>query len=319
MISISLTRKQERPIMENSSEFKSVCGADSVINPTKTNTRINGPPTLLAQLSSLSSVASTESKDPTLPPPPLSPSSQRRAIFDKFWKKHASSSSIRDDDDSAIVSDISSKRNSCTKIEPSYLGIYSFAPPSPLTSTKPGWSLNNSPSDVSLTPTPNRPKSILRRHHSARGIRTVQSIEEEDGTGGKHRSLSACSASEMTASKGESLAQLSFAPQLPFAPQLFQDDTSSNSEEPDWNYSTRRSPLAMRNHSVHFDPTITVRELVGGRPKKENEFCSNWFSEDELQTFFKDAVHLCHASAINSIKVTSHLWSRFIDFAYLEV
>jgi hypothetical protein len=107
----------------------------------------------------------------------------------------------------------------------------------------------------------------------------------------------------MTASKGESLVQLSFPPQLPFAPQLFQDDTSSNSEEPDWNCSSRKSLLAMRNHSVHFDPTITVRELVGGRPKKENESCSNWFSEDELQTFFKDAVHLCHASAINSIKV----------------
>ncbi|KAL3793774.1 hypothetical protein HJC23_013336 [Cyclotella cryptica] len=291
--------------MEKSPAFKPGCHADSGINHSKTNTSMDGPPTLISKLSSLCSVASAESKDPTLSPTPLSPSSQRRAIFDKFWKKNASSSSIRDDDDSASVSDLSTKRIPGTKIEPSYLGIYSFAPPSPLTSPKPGLKLINSPSDDRLTPTPNRPKSILRRHHSARGLRTVQPIEEEGGKEGKHRSLSACSASEMKASTAASLVQLSFAPQLPFAPELFQDDISSNSEEADWNYLSRKPPLAMRNHSVHFDPTITVREVVGGISKKENESCSNWFSEDELQTFFKEAVHLCHASAISSIKTYS--------------
>lgn len=279
MIVISATR--EHPVMEDSVALKPSCPVDS--NPISCS---NGPPTLIVQQSSISSAGSNEKKGSSSSP--LTPTSQRRAIFDNFWKK---SSSIRDDDENTSAVDAPTKRGSSAKVEPSYLGIYSFAPPSPLTSPKPGlMSALSSPSDDSLTPSPTRPKSILRRHHSARGLRLVHPIEEE--TDGKPRSSSVCSfPSEI---KTDSMLKLPFGPELPFAPQLFQDaDTDSTSKE---------SLSGMRSHSVHFDPTITIREVVG--QAAEDDSRSNcWFNEDELQTFFREAIHLCHASAINSIKV----------------
>jgi hypothetical protein len=244
----------------------------------------------------LGSNASTEKKDAAPPPPPASPSSQRRSIFDKFWKKSASSLSFRDDNDSASVTDTPTKQRSSVKIEPSYLGIYSFAPPSPMVSPKP---ILCPLSDDSLTPSPSRPKSILRRHHSAR-LR-VHPIEEDECADVKPRSFSACSASEMSTAKHTSLINVPFQNEMiPPLPQLFQEDAST--EEVQSTDSLSKESSCARSHSVHFDPTITVREVVGGGSEEEDGQ-RNWFSEDDLQTFFREAVHLCHASAINSIKV----------------
>ncbi|KAL7514276.1 hypothetical protein ACHAXN_011472 [Cyclotella atomus] len=245
----------------------------------------NVPPSLIVEQSSMSSTGSEEKESGVSPPrPPSTPTNQRRAIFDNFWKK---SSSIRDDNDS--VTDTPTRRSGCTKVEPSYLGIYSFAPPSPLT-PKPGLVSAMSPSsDDSLTPSPTRPKSILRRHHSAR-LRMVHPIEEEAPAEGKSRRLSLCSSSEIK--PRDPMLKLPFA-ELPFAPQLYEGDTDSTSKD----------SSSMRCHGVHFDPTITVREIIG--QKKDQDPHSNWFNEDELQSFFRDAIHLCHASAINSIKTFS--------------
>lgn len=261
--------------MEDSAASQPSCPIDS----TDTNKGYGRPPALIVQQSS-ATLADSEKKDSGLPPAPSTPTN-RRAIFHNFWKK-SSSSQIRDDNDS--VNDTSARRLSSLKVEPSYLGIYSFTPPSPLAS-KPGLITALSPSDDSLTPSPSpRPKSILRRHHSAR-LRMIHLIEGEE-TEGKPRSLSLCSSSEIKAPP--------FTAELPFASDLFEGgDTDSTSKDSSY----------MHTHNVHFDPTITVREVIG--QKEEQDAHSSWFNEDELQTFFREAIHLCHASAINSIKVSN--------------
>ena len=279
--------------MEDSAAYKSSCPDHSA------NSNMCKK-TLIAQQSS-SSASSVGSKEKeSLSPSPSTPTSQRRAIFDNFWKK---SSSIRDDNDSTQDSPV--RRSNTTKVEPSYLGIYSFAPPSPLTSPKPVMSAVSSPSDDSLSPSPRRPKSILRRHHSARGLRIVHPIEEEE-VDGKQRSQSVCSQSEIGNIEDNSILKLPFV-ELPFAPRLYEEgDTDSLSKE---------SSCVMSHHSVHFDPTITIREVVGRQD--ENDTKSNWFNEEELQTFFREAVHLCHASAINSIKVRSYFCDDVIYISSL--
>lgn len=269
-------------------EDSAACLPSFAVNSTNYSGGNNRPPALIVHQSSGSSTDS-EKNDSGLPPAPLTPTNQRRAIFDNFWKK-SSSSQLRDDNDSI---DTPTRRSSCVKVEPSYLGIYSFAPPSPLT-PKPGLMSALSPSDDSLTPSPSpsRPKSILRRHHSAR-FRMVHPIEEEE-TDNKPRSLSLCSQSEIKSIKGvHHKLNLPFTPELPFAPSLFEEgDTDSMSKD----------SSSLRCHSVHFDPTVTIREVVGH--KRDEDAQSNWYNEDELQTLFREAIHLCHASAINSVKVS---------------
>ena len=276
MIVIASAREH---LMEDSAAYKSSCPVHSAnCNMCKK--------TSIAQSSSNGSPVCSKEKE-SLSPTPSTPTSQRRAIFDNYWKK---SSSIRDDNGSTPDSPV---RRSCAKVEPSYLGIYSFAPPSPLTSPKLVMSAGSSPNNDSLSPSPHRPKSILRRHHSAR---LVHPIREEEADG-KPRSQSVCSHSEINNTDSTPMLKLPFV-ELPFAPRLFEEgDTDSLSKE-------SSCGMSHGHHSVHFDPTITIREIVGKR--NENDTKSNWFNEHELQTFFREAVHLCHASAINSIKVRSY-------------
>lgn len=285
MIDVISSSTQVHP-MEDSAAYRPN-GEENSINSSITCSNL--PRSLIVEQTSMSSTGSEE-KDARVPfpPSPSTPTNQRRSIFDNFWKK---SSSIRDDNDS--VTDTPNRRSGSTKVEPSYLGIYSFAPPSPLT-PKPGLMMSPGSDADSLTPSPTRPKSILRRHHSAR-LRMVHPIEEEEAPAleGKPRSLSVCSATEIIKPR-DAVLKLPFA-DLPFAPHLYEGDTDS----------TFRDSSSMRCHSVHFDPTITIREVVG--QKKEEDPHSNWFNEDELQSFFRDAIHLCHASAINSIKVRTLL------------
>ena len=186
---------------------------------------------------------------------PSTTSSQRRTIFRDFWRK---SSSIHDAD--ANDSTESPMRSSSVRVEPSYLGIYSFAPPSPLTSPKPMISpLSRSSNDMSAT-SPSTPKSILRRrHHNSR-------CQMEGGTE-------------------------SILPELPFAPKTLQQEEDSLSKD---------SSSVSATNNVHFDPTVTIREPVNTKDDSK----SNWFSEAELQVFFREATNLCHASAIKSITVS---------------
>eukprot|EP00569_Conticribra_weissflogii_P005358 CAMPEP_0171334510 /NCGR_PEP_ID=MMETSP0878-20121228/4693_1 /TAXON_ID=67004 /ORGANISM="Thalassiosira weissflogii, Strain CCMP1336" /LENGTH=566 /DNA_ID=CAMNT_0011835607 /DNA_START=388 /DNA_END=2088 /DNA_ORIENTATION=- len=263
---------------------RSPCGVNSndnddngvITTPTRTS-KPNSPlkkshtPPVLHPTSSSSSCPAT---------PPLTP--KRRAIFNSFWEK--SSSSIREDDASSECSgrDVTTVKQS-PKLQPSYLGIYNFAPPSPMITSKPiVGSATASPGSSSdslhnLTLSPSTPKSILRRKNSLRE-RRMATLE-----GGRDRSASL---------------------QLPFVP--FTDDASLESKSTSGSDSNSNSKSS-RQHSnnsngVHFDPTITVREVIDSSTNSNNPEDSKWFSDSELGSFMQEAVYLCHSSAINAIK-----------------
>ncbi len=216
--------------------------------------------------------------------PPLTP--KRRAIFNSFWEK--SSSSIREDDASSECSgrDVTTVKQS-PKLQPSYLGVYNFAPPSPMIASKaaavsayasPGGS---SDSLHNLPLSPSTPKSILRRKNSLRERRAA--TLEGGPMARRDRSSSL---------------------QLPFVP--FTDDASLESKSTSCSDSNSNSKSS-RQHSnnsngVHFDPTITVREVIENSSGCNNPEDSRWFSDSELGSFMQEAVHLCHSSAINAIK-----------------
>ncbi|KAL9179434.1 hypothetical protein ACHAXT_008724 [Thalassiosira profunda] len=218
-------------------------------------------------------------KSPQTPP--------RRSIFGAYWKKQQSSLSAKEDDS---TDGSTQDRRSATKVEPSYKGVYSFAPPSPHLGPKtppPGLMLSPLSSTDSLTSPGARPKSILRRNRSARAAPT----EGRPGMsefGRRARSVSCVEPPRATFGN--------------VAPPPFLDDTSDRS-------GPSKGPDAdlKRQHSfVHFDPTITVRECVGdeeaGRGRGQE---SNWFSENELRTFMVETINVCHSSAVNAIRAYS--------------
>lgn len=179
------------------------------------------------------------------------------------------------------------------KLEPSYLGIYSFAPPSPLMLSPKLPALTPISSTDSLTsPSPTRPKSILRRHRSDRSLQQGREpAAGPDGTGGRPRSVSCVGPESSTKS------------QFDILPPPFNDDSDLSPRV------SRCGDSEIKRHPsfVHFDPTITVRECVGEEGDEVNaqEQESNWFSENELRTFMAETVNLCHSSAITAIKTYS--------------
>ena len=217
-----------------------------------------------------SSVSISSEKDVDCPPSPSTP--RRRAIFNSFWQK-SSSSLLKDDDNGSEGSGREVKHS--PKFEPSYLGIYCFAP-SPVISPKPA--LSPLSSSDNLAPSPARPKSILRRHQSLRERRIAPGDRPSIVAAGRSRSASAVDADDKL--------------RLPFAPPLCRDEASVES---------RSSKESDHRSYVHFDPTITVREVIG-EDDHIDDLKSKWFSDNELGSFMKDAVNLCHASAVNAIK-----------------
>jgi len=211
---------------------------------------------------------------PSTPPP-------RRSIFNSYWRKHSSSISFKDDDNGSEGSGREVKRS--PRLDPSYLGVYSFAPPSPLLSPKPP-ALSPVSSTDSLTPSPVRPKSILRRHRSlllCRGVSPVEGSRRVNyfGPGSNTKS------------------QFDIVPPLPLLDHASEGSDLSKA-------SSSREPDLKRQHSfVHFDPTITIRECVREEPKGDQK--SNWFSQNELRTFMAETVHLCHSSAVEAAKTYS--------------
>mmetsp|Transcript_29559 Transcript_29559/g.44700 ORF Transcript_29559/g.44700 Transcript_29559/m.44700 type:complete len:474 (-) Transcript_29559:67-1488(-) len=202
---------------------------------------------------------------------------QRRSIFDKFWSRSASSNSWKeeriegdteDDDESAETETRHEVVKPSPKLEPSYLGLYNFSPTPPVVSRTPS-SLSPVSSSKSLSQSPGlRPKSILHRHHSLRSV------------------------SEPTSSSGRSKSVFVTVPPPPFLEDTSEESRSSAESEP------RRSSRT----SVHFDPTITVREVIQDQASA-NE--SNWFNETELRSFLREAVNLCHSSAVHGIRTYS--------------
>ncbi len=242
------------------------------------------------------------------------PRCNRRSIFHTYWqKKSASTSSCNSSPCSAVVfgngsSDplhhevtlgIGGKRPS--KLEPSYLGVYSFVPLKPK-------SFHRSPpprltpiggSTDSMTPSSPPPpclKSILRRCH-----------------GHGH---SPCQQSRTTSDNCNNIGQLSPSPSpsntktssrhfhirsLPFddvATSEYCDVVISKTNVVEMDVKRRHTP------TVHFDPTITVHECV----VDVDRCCSScggsgtWFTENELRSFLHETMDLCRSSAENAHK-----------------
>jgi hypothetical protein len=222
--------------------------------------------------------APTKEKQPTLDL--TTPPTQRRSIFANFWKRSPSSILCKDSErivDGEGESDKSTEARYENKqppmyLEPSYLGVYNFSPSVPAAVSQTPSSVSPASSSKNLVQSPKlRPKSILHRHHSLRA-----SYESHN------RSSDAIF--------GRSKSDFATVPPPPFL-----EDTSEESRSID------SEPRKTNRSSVHFDPTITVREVVDRGWSEE----SSWFSDSELQAFMRQAVNLSYSSAVHGLRTYS--------------
>mmetsp|Transcript_38747 Transcript_38747/g.81473 ORF Transcript_38747/g.81473 Transcript_38747/m.81473 type:complete len:504 (+) Transcript_38747:291-1802(+) len=246
------------------------------------------PSSSIEKQASSSSLSFSSERDreasPSTPP--------RRSIFGTYWQKHSSSISFKDEDNGSEGSVQEREVKRSPKLEPSYLGIYSFAPPSPLLLGPKVPTLSPISSTDSLNHSPTRPKSILRRHRSLLPCHlSPEDDTPSDVTPSRPRSASCVGPESPTR------LQFNVSP-----PHLVQDDTSEGSS-PTNGSNIRESDLKRQHSFVHFDPTITVRECVGEDPMSHLE--SNWFSDDELRSFVAETVNLCHSSAVDAVRTYS--------------
>mmetsp|Transcript_7576 Transcript_7576/g.17190 ORF Transcript_7576/g.17190 Transcript_7576/m.17190 type:complete len:491 (-) Transcript_7576:221-1693(-) len=245
-------------------------GKGTTTSDTDTVSTGDSPTSIEKQLSSCSFFSEKDhAASPSTPP--------RRSIFNSYWQKKSSSISFRDDDSRSDV-----KRS--PKLDPSYLGVYSFAP-SPLLKLP---ALSPISSTDSLTPLPLRPKSILRRH------RSLQQCRVSPADGSRPSIGTACRPRSDSCIGPESNTKAHFG----IDPPPFRDDTSISKAS-----SKTESELKRQHSFVQFNPTITVRECVGEDGPDDQE--SNWFSEKELRSFMAETVNLCHSSAVIAVKTYS--------------
>ena len=222
----------------------------------------------------------------------------RRSIFNTFWEKNNSSLMKEDDEDDISSCDRSPVRDTTrrfaqAKVQPSYMGVYSFSPQSPsIISQKPP--VCPTSSDTLLTTPPSsspRPKSILRRHRSLQKCR-ISSPENSSG------SLPSIGRPRSVSSIGPDTTPRT---QLDIDPPPFNDDdslskTSSTSNSDRVSFS---SDLKRHSSFVHFNPNITVRESVREEEEDDDDRHiddaqeSNWFTEEELRNFMRETINVC--------------------------
>ncbi|KAL7428944.1 hypothetical protein ACHAXH_000943 [Discostella pseudostelligera] len=246
----------------------------------------------------------------TISPPLLIPSAQdpeaaaptyprcsRRSIFDAYWKNKSSreTSSCTAIDNGTTDPLGRSKRS--TKFEPSYLGVYSFAPsPSPSSHRSSPPSLSPIDSTDSMTSSPPLClKSILRRCRSSSNNIPSQHSGSSDSCVGVGQS---------SPSSSPKSSQRDFC----IHPLPFHDDATSDEGSRDNIISKGtivetvdfKRPTSM----VRFDPTITVHECVDDvdRSGSSSSGSENWFSENELRAFMNETMNLCRTSAVDAYK-----------------
>lgn len=209
----------------------------------------------------------------------------RRSIFHSYWQKKSSctTSAVDNGFTDSLVREGGGRRSS--KLEPSYLGVYSFVPlkPKPWHQSSPPGLIPIGGSTDSITPSsplshPPCLKPILRRCQQS----------------GRCDNLCI---GQSSPNPTTSQNQFSVGP-LPF----LDDDTSESCDNIDTNATSRvvnvkRRPTSM----VHFDPTITVHECVVEVDSISSD-CGNWFSENELRAFLHETMNICRSSAMNAHK-----------------
>ena len=238
----------------------------------------------------------TMNKDQTPPP--------RRSIFNTFWEKNHSSLMKEEDDEDGSSCDRSptgrvmgrvTRRSAQAKLQPSYMGVYSFSPQSPpITNQKPP--VCPTSSDTLLTTPPSsspRPKSILRRHRSS--LKKCR-LSPEDSSGnlpsiiGRPRSVS-CIGPDTTPRNQFDIDPPPFNDENSFSSKASSTSTSNNDRV------SFSSDLNRHSSFVHFDPNITVRESVREEEEDDRHINdakeSNWFTEDELRNFMRETINVC--------------------------
>lgn len=194
------------------------------------------------------------------------PSTQRRSIFDTFWSRSTSSSSWKEqriEEDSEEDDRSTEARDVVVKCSPKLEPSYLGV-------------YNFSPTKpvVSRTPSSLSPVSSSKSLPQSPGLHPKSILHRHHSSGGRSKSMF-----------------VTMQPP-PFLEDTSQESRSSEESEP------RRSSRA----SVHFDPTITVREVIQDDTSADE---SNWFDETELRSFLTEAVNLCHSSAMHGLSTYS--------------
>ncbi len=193
-----------------------------------------------------------------------SPSTQRRSIFNTFWSRSTSSSSWKEQRiEEDSEEDTSTEARDVAKSPPKLEPSYLGV-------------YNFSPTTpvVSRTPSSLSPVSSSKSLTQSPGLRPKSILH-------RHHSYA-----------GRSKSTFVTVQPPPFLEDTSQESRSSEESEP------RRSSRA----SVHFDPTITVREVIQDDTSVDE---SNWFDETELRSFLMEAVNLCHSSAMHGLRTYS--------------
>lgn len=211
-------------------------------------------------------VAAGDDAAPALPDEKRAlPSSQRRSIFDTFWSRSTSSSSWKDQriEEDSEEDDGSTDAQHEVKSSPKLEPSYLGV-------------YNFSPTTpvVSRTPSSLSPVSSSKSLPQSPGLRPKSILHRHHSYGGGSKSTF------VTAQ-----------------PPPFLEDTSQESRS-----STESEPRRSSRTSVHFDPTITVREVIQDDTSADE---SNWFDETELRSFLTEAVNLCHSSAMHGMRTYS--------------
>ena len=284
---------------------------NTTINDEIDEQRISSPSLLLPYAKDPAETTTTTTTHPRL---------NRRSIFHSYWqKKTASTSSCNSSPcSSALIAsndctdplqhevELGGRRKRPSKLEPSYLGVYSFVPlkPKPCHRSPPPGLTPIGGSTDSITPSSSSPpsppclKSILRRCHG-HGCPPCQ----QSGTTTDNCNNNIGQSLPVPSNTNVSSRQFHIRP-LPF-------DDVATVEDCNVIISKTKNIVEMdvkRRHTptVHFDPTITVHECV----VDIDQCCSSsscgdsgtWFTENELRSFLHETMNLCRSSAINAHK-----------------
>lgn len=217
------------------------------------------------------------------------PHCSRRSIFHSYWQKKSTTKSpfvvpLNSPIDYITTNTTDSLRRDggggrgrgkrSLKLEPSYLGVYSFVPlkPKPYHQPPPGLTPIGSTDSIFVPSPPPQSSliSILRSYHGSNRRVESSGTSSQSGISDSFVRQSSLSSSSIKSSHREQC----------MIPLPFPDDATSES-------------------LVHFDPKITVHESVVELNRSSS---GNWFSENELRSFLHETMNICRSSAVNAHK-----------------
>ncbi len=193
------------------------------------------------------------------------PSTQRRSIFNTFWSRSTSSTSWKEEriEEDSEDDDRSAEARHEVKFSPKLEPSYLGV-----------YNFSPTPPVVSRTPSSLSPVSSSKSLTQSPGLRPKSILHRHHSSGSRSKSAF-----------------------VTVQPPPFLDDTSEESRS-----SEESEPRKSNRTCVHFDPTVTVREVI---QYDTSAVESNWFDETELRSFLREALNLCHSSAMHGLRTYS--------------